>query len=344
MKNLPTAFALVLLLFLGGCLETDGQDVIFRYDEENDRIDTMFVYRGLFAEGGEDGNPLESCTKDLEQAMASGEFMFWNNWPLKCDPSRKYDATRDALIKHLDVENGGLFTGPDGVLCGYQFIRVNKAKSFIKKLNMLLEVALQAACLTGIPQFDNRKLDDDSKDNIREFLRGRGKFLTIEKARIELQLPLSKNDHAWLKKAIEDHFMDNMPGEITRRAIVEQRRKDGVSVTDTSSGDATVNIEGATLRKEIERAPTYRFFWDNEFSMQRTLDLTTIGLGVAGEDELHIKKAKEGLYHEALLLKLRDDEFKIEDGLPDQELIRRFEDFRTRDAKLPKKLAEKRAR
>jgi hypothetical protein len=342
MKNLPTAFALLLLLFLGGCLEIDGQDVFLRYDEENDRIDAMLVYRGMFAEGGSGGDALETSTKDLEKAMETGEFIFWNNWPLSCDPARKYDAARNALVKHLDVENGGLFTDPHGVLCGYQFIRITKAKFFIRKVNTLLEIAMQAACLTGIPQFQNRKLDADSKENIREFLRGRGKFLTLEKGRIEVQLPLSKQDHIWLKKAIEDHFMDNMPGEITRRAIVEQRRKDGISVTDTSSSDATVNIEGATLRKEIERAPTYRFFWDNDFSIQRSLELTTIGLGVAGEDELHITKAKGGLYHEALLLKLRDDKFKIEDGLPDQELVRRFEDFRTREAKLPKKLAAKR--
>jgi len=343
MNKLPTAFALLLLLLLGGCLETDGQDVYLRVDEENDRIDAMFIYRGLFAEGGSDeADTMPSCIKDLHDALETGEFIFWNNWPLKCDPSRKYDAPRNALLKHIDVENGGLFTGPDGVLCGYQFIRVNKAKSFVRKLNTLLEIGIQAACMTGIPRLNNRKLDADTKDNIREFLRGRGKFLTIEKGRIELNLPLSKKDHAWFKKEIDDLFMNSLPGEITRRAIVEQRRKDGVSNTDTTSGTATVNIEGATLRKEIERAPTYRFFWDNDVSIVRALDLTTIGLGVAGEDELHISKKKEGLYHEALMVKLREDKFPIEDGLPDQELERRFTDFRTREAKLPKKLAAKR--
>lgn len=347
MNKLPTTFALLLLLVLGGCLETDGQDVYLRYDEENDRIDAMFIYRGLFAEGGADGqDPIPSCIKDLTDAMETGEFMFWNNWPLKCDPSRSYDAPRNALLKHIEVENGGLFTGPDGVLCGYQFIRVNKAKSFIKKVNTLIELGLQAATLAPIARLDNHKLDADTKDNIREFLRGRNKVLTLEKGRIEVKLPLSKKDHAWMKKAIEDHFMDNMPGEITQRAIVEKRRKDGVSNTDTSSGDAVVNIEGSEIRKEVSRAPSYRFFWDNEISFVRSEDLTTIGIGVAGDDELHITKARDGLYHKAMLEELRKDKerFQIEDGLPQQEFERRFADFRTREAKLPKKLAAKRAK
>jgi hypothetical protein len=342
MKNSLTTFVCLLLLLLAGCLEIDGQDVFLSYDEENDRIDAMFVHQGLFAEGGND-NDIGTATKDLEEAMASGEFAFWNNWPLSCDPTRNYDAPRNALVKHLDVENGGLFTDPQGVLCGYQFLRINKAKSFIKKINTLFEFAIQAACVTGIRQFNNHKLDADSKENIREFLRGRGKFVTMEKGRIEVQLPLSKKDHKWLKKLIEVELMGNMPGEITRRVVVAQRRKDGISVTDTSTSNANVNIDGTALRREIQRAPTYRFLWDNDVSLERSLDLTTIGFGVAGEDQLHITKAKSGLYHEALLLTIRDAKFKVEDGLPDQELTRRFEDFRTRDARLPKKLAEKRA-
>mgnify|MGYP003644900321 CR=1 FL=1 len=41
-------------------------------------------------------------------------------------------------------------------------------------------------------------------------------------------------------------------------------------------------------------------------------------------------------------MKLRADKFQIEDGLPAQELFRRFNEFQARDAKLPTKLAAKR--
>lgn len=343
MKKHTHALWISLLLLLGGCLEIDGQDVMLRIDAENDRIDAMFIYRGMFAEGGSTGGePFKVAKDDLEEALETGRFIFWNNWPLACDPSKDYDAPRNALLKHVEVENGGLFTDPQGVLCGYQFVRVNKAKSFLKKLNTMLELGIQAACMTGIPQLGNHKLDENSQDNIREFLRSREKFLTVEQGRIELRLPLSRQDHQWLKKAIEDHMMDNLPREIARREAVTQRRKQGHSATDTTYADETVSIEGTALRKEIERAPSFRFFWDNDITFQRGQELSTFGLGVAGEDTLQIKKAKDGIYHEAFLLHLREDKFPIEDGLPDQELTRRFEDFLTRDAKLPTKLAAKR--
>ena len=168
-------------------------------------------------------------------------------------------------------------------------------------------------------------------------------MLTLEDGRLELRLPFSAKDHRWFKKAIEDHFLDNMPNEITRREAIAQRRKDGGSVTDTSHESATVAIAGAEMRKVIERAPSYRFFWDNDISIQRTLELTTIGIGVTGSEELHVHKARSGLYNEELLDKLTEDgEHKIEIGLPDQELTRRFEDFRKRDAKLPELLAKMR--
>jgi len=343
MNRIRVALLLSLLAFLGGCLEIDGQDVHIRFDAENDRIDAMLVYRGVFAEGGNGSStdPLDKAIKDLEEARQSGEFVFWNNWPLSCNPSRDYDAPRNALLKHIEVENGGLFTDPKGELCAYQFVRINKARSFVKKLNTLLEIAVQAA--DGIKRLGNHKLDGDSKENIREFLRSREKMLVIEDGRIELRLPFSAKDHRWFKKMIEDHFLDNMPNEITRREAIAKRRKDGGSVTDTTHNNETVAIDGAQMRKAIERAPSYRFFWDNDISIQRTTELTTLGLGVTGSDELHIHKARAGLYNEALLERLNDDDKKqVEIGLPDQELTRRFDDFRTRAAKLPELLAKKR--
>ncbi|MCK5941697.1 MAG: hypothetical protein KAI24_07000 [Planctomycetes bacterium] len=345
MNSIRTPLLLALLLLLGGCLEIDGQDVHLRFDAERDRIDAMFVYRGVFAEGSAGGGgtpPIDKAIGDLELAKQTGEFVFWNNWPLSCDPCRDYDAPRNALIRHLEVENGGLFTDPQGVLCAWQFVRINKARAFVRKLNLMLEVAVQAGLSGGIKQLDGHKLDDDTKELVREFLRSGEKMLTIADGRIELRLPLSAKDHAWLKQVIEGHVLDNLPREITRREVVAERRKGGGSVTDTSHAEEVVTIEGPDLRKEIARAPSFRFLWDNDISIQRTAELTTLGIGVEGTGELRVHKARDGIYHDALLKKLRDKGEQIEDGLPDQELLRRFDAFRARDARLPPKLAAKR--
>ncbi|MCB9879274.1 MAG: hypothetical protein H6835_16890 [Planctomycetes bacterium] len=336
---------LLLLAALPGCLEFDGQEVTLRYDAANDRIDAMFVYRGLFAESGNGSSdrPLDKALKDLDKAFARGEFAFWCNWPLRVDPSADLTGPRQALLAHVLVENGGLFTDPTGVLCAYQFVRIERAKAFVQSLNTMLELALKAATVTDIGLFDGKhQLDDDTEELLTDFLRSRGKLLELEQGRITLRLPFSAKDHAWFKAGIEDHFLDNMPGELIRRRATAARRKNGQDVTDTSAAEASVSIDGPELREAITQAPSYRFFWDNEISIVRELELTTLGIGVAGADELRVVKRPDGFYHDALLQKLRERGDEIEDGVPDQELTRRFAEFLTRDARLPTELAAKR--
>jgi hypothetical protein len=67
-----------------------------------------------------------------------------------------------------------------------------------------------------------------------------------------------------------------------------------------------------------------------------------VGLGLRGSAETKVVKGSEGLYHPALLEKLRERGDKIEDGVPDQELARRFTAFCGRDAALPEELAARR--
>jgi hypothetical protein len=346
MRTTLLAVCLALLLPLAGCLEFDAQEVTLRYDVAADRIDALIVYRGLFAEGGGGSSqtPLDKALKDLDEARQTGEFVFWNNWPLSVDLTRKRPAPVMALMQHVDVENGALFTDPRGVLCAWQFVRIRDAKSFLQKVNTLFELTLQVA-LTGPLDGSgpDHRADDDTREFVREFLRSGEKLLVLEPGRIEVRLPCSDRDHRWLKSQLEDHFLDNMPREIVRGTGVAARRAAGGEVTDTTIADAVVHIQGDHLRGDVQRAPSFRFFWDNDLSIVREQELTRIGLGVAGADQIRVQKASEGLYHELLLKTLRERGETIEAGLPDQELARRFEQFRSRDAVLPPKLAALRA-
>ncbi len=338
-----TCVALLFLLFtLVGCLEIDAQDVTIRFDEEADRIDLHVVYRGLFAEGGNgsDRDPLGKAVKDLALARETGEVAFWCNWPLAFDLTRDYPAPVKAMLAHMDVENGALFTDPQGVLCGQQFVRVRDAKAFVKKLNTVVELWAQAQLLTGTTGHGGKHAwDADTKELVREFLRSGEKMLVVEAGRLEVRLPFSAKDHAWFKDQIEQHFMNNMPREIVRRLGVAERRAGGGDPGDTQVLDAAVQVAGSQLRNELRRSSSSRFFWDNDWSITREMELTRIGLGVFGSKELRIKKSADGLYHAALQTRLRADGVAIEDGLPEQELERRFDAFGTRDAELPPKLA-----
>lgn len=116
MRNL---LALVFVLLLAtACLEVDEQDIVFHHDATADRIDVMVVHRGLFAEAGtgSDRDPLAKALRDLAEVKEGGEVVFWHNWPLTFELTREYTAPAKALLAHVDVENGGLFTDPKGRL------------------------------------------------------------------------------------------------------------------------------------------------------------------------------------------------------------------------------------
>jgi hypothetical protein len=333
----------VVPCLLAGCLEIDGQEATIRFDEAADRIDVHVVHRGLFAEGGE-RDALAKAVRDLAAAKANGEVVFWSNWPLSIDLTREYPPPVRAVLDHLDIENGGLFTDPQGVLCATQYLRIREARKFVGKLNTAFELFAQQQLLSGTSGFGgSHPWDHDTRDNLREFLRSGEKLILFERGRIEVRLPFSAADHAWFKNQIERRFLSAMPSEITERLGVADRRAAGGSVTDTSVPAENVGVPGEALRREIERAPCYRFFWDNECSLVREADLTRVGIGVLGSRELRIVKATGGLYHDALLQELRAAKEPIEDGVPDQELARRFAAFGERAAVLPPKVAELRA-
>lgn len=333
---------LLLTLLFGGCLEFDGQDVAVRYDAKADRIDIQVVYRGLFVEGGTGSTdqPMEKALKDLEKVRQTGAVRFWGNWPFVVDLSGKIPAPLQTLAAHVDVENGALFTDPQGVLCGYQFVRIRDAKSFLQKVNTALELAVQARTAAPIDSYGpNHTLDDDTRDILREFFRAGQRLLLVEPGRIELRLPCSAADHRWVKEQLESHLLNNLPREMVRRSGVAARRAEGGSALDTNVTDASVRIEGASLKNGIHEAASFRFFWDNEWSIVREEELTRIALGVKGASVLHVKKASDGFYHDGLLEHLRGKGETIEAGVPDAELDRRFESFRGRDAVLPPQLA-----
>lgn len=338
-----TLAALLFLLFaLTGCLEFDAQDIDIRYDETKDRIDIHIVYRGLFAEDGQGGskNPLEKAQKDLADAKESGEVAFWCNWPFSFDLTRDYPAPIRAMLAHVDVENGPLFTDPQGTLCATQFVRIREAKAFLRQLNTALELYVQSQLLGGTAgRGGTHTWDGDTKELVREFLRSGEKLLMVQPGRIELRLPLSTKDHQWLRGQFEQLFQANMPREMLRRVGVAEKRENQADPTSTAVTPAAVTISGEQLAKEVQRSASYRFFWDNEIGFLREADLTRITFGAPGQQALLVKKASDGLYHPALLTKLRDNGEKIEDGLPEQELERRFAAFRERDATLPPKVA-----
>lgn len=347
MKKLATTFLFLLLLLLSGCLEFDGQEITLTYDAKNDRIDILVVYRGLFVEDGSGSSdkPVEKALQDLATARETGKVAFWCNWPVAFALTGTDSAPPpvQALLEHVDVENGPLFTDAQGQLCGYQFVRIRSAKAFAKKLETMLQLAAQAALTTGMTGHGGRhQFDEDTAELLREYLRGGQRLLLIEPGRIELRLPLSAKDHAWVMQQVEREFVRGMSSELPRHQAVAKRRAEGGEPMDTSTGSSPVTLDAGGLDAAVTKAPAFRFFWDNPWSLQREPDLTRIGLGVRGNDAVRVTKAPEGFYHDSLLEALREKQETVEEGIADEELARRFSAFHERDAVLPEKVAASR--
>jgi hypothetical protein len=334
------AFAACLLLLtsvLGGCLEFDAQDVTIRCDPEHDRIDVLLVYRGLYARlsQGQPGGRVAKAVEDLDAAMQSGEFAFWCNWPFRVDLTEERSGPAAALLQHIEVENGGLFTDVKGTLCGYQFVRVNGAKAFLQKLNTMLEVRAQAMLASS----QEHKFDAETRELLRDFLRGGGRLLAVEPGRIELRIPCVTADHRWLKGQIEQYFLECATAEMAhreaaQRAADQKGEEPGADIRPVDS----VEIRGNQLHERLQQAASFRFFWDNDFAFERRPDLTTITLGVKGDPELRIRKASDLAYGPDFKKALEARGDKFEAGVPDQELARRFHAFCDRAAVLPPKL------
>ena len=329
---------LPVLLFLGGCLDFDAQEVTIRCDPAHDRIDVLLVYRGLYAHmsQGQPADRIGKALKDLDAAMQSGEFAFWCNWPFRVDLTEQRSGPAAALLQHVEVENGRLFTDVKGVLCGYQFLRIHGAKAFLQKLNTMLELGAQAL-LAGN---QGHKFDAETRDLLREFLRGGGRLLAVEPGRIELRMPCTAGDHRWIKDQIEQYFLDNAMHDMAQREAAARAADKGQEPGADIRQFQSVEIRGDRLGESLRQAASCRFFWDNDFAFERQSGLTVIALGVKGDQELRIHKATDGAYGPDFRKALEARGDKFEAGVPDQELLRRFEAFAGREAVLPPKLAE----
>lgn len=337
------ALSWLLLFLLSSCLEFDAQEITFRYDPEHDRIDALVVYRGLYAEGGYGSDkPMEKALAQLDAARTDGVFAFWCHWPFKVDPVHD-SGPGTALLPHYQVESGGLFTDEKGVLCGYQFVRIQQAKAFLQKIETMLEVAVQAGLASPANGYGGpHKFDSDTKDLLREFLRAGEKMLVVDRGRIELRFPCTRRDHRWLKSQMAEEFLDRVPDAIVQQLAIEKFRAGGGDPTNDAPSRDGIVFDGALLKERLRSTPGFRLFWDNDFAFDRREDLTTFALGERGAEELVFRKAAEGKYHDGLLTALRERGEKIEQDLPDQELQRRFVAFRGRECVLPEGYAASR--
>lgn len=334
--------ALALLLFLPACLEFDAQEVVLHYDQKQDQLDVLLLYRGLYSTSSTPEKDLEQ----LDRVLATGQFALWSNWPLNPDLTHA-DGVMAPFAAHCDVENGGFFTTPAGELCGYQFVRIRDVKGLLQKLNTVIALGLQTQVLHK-PLAGGHELDDDTKELLQDVVRGRSQIVSLQGSAIVLTLPCSDADHRWLMQRLGDELLDDVGRELGGRLWRMQSPKpEGADVAgghggeapDQTSPDTMITIARKQLQEAVVKAAETRFLFENPINLQRLEDRTVLSLGWPHVEDNVLQKGHDDRYRPNLEPLLRERKIAFEQGVPEQEIERRFAAFHARAAVLPPDLA-----
>ena len=320
-----TAWLLPLLL-LTACLEFEQQELHLRYDAAADRMDVLFVYRGLYAAESNpmpvrDGrSPTDKALSDLEKVREHGAFAFKSPMNFRVDPVE--EAEKDWVSKHLDVEYGGLFTDPKGRLCGYQLVRVRDFRAFVPRFAKEHHELLFS--LFGAAVDAENGWPEAAQKAFARYVEQGGPVITADGCCFEVRLPIRAEDHAPVQR-----FVLGDPANAPIEAD-----GDGPS---TPERQPAAGARRVTRRKGSGAAPAAAK--PNELTVRREDDVTIVRYGTPGAAAMRVD-VECGKGNTEFLDELRKLDEAIEVGVPDQALLRRLAEFGERDAVLPPALAK----
>lgn len=314
------------LLLLTACLEFEQQELHLRYDADQDRMDVLFVYRGLYAAESNpmpvrDGrSPIDKALSDLEKVREHGAFAFKSPMNFRVDPVE--EAESEWVSRHIDVEYGGLFTDPKGRLCGYQFVRIRDFGAFVPRFAQAHQELLFS--LFGAAVDKENGWPEAAREVFAGYVEQGGPVITADGCCFEVRLPIRAQDHAPVERYVLGDPAkapvaagDAAPASSERQPVASGRR-----VARRQRGGA----EPAAAKP-------------NELTVRREGDRTIVRYGTPGAAQMRVDVAC-GEGDTKLLDELRKHGEPIEAGVPDQALLRRLTEFGARDAVLPPGLAE----
>jgi len=154
----PILHLLLSMLVLTGCVDFEEQTLNYRFDRENDRLLIFQLYRGIYADKGEEG-PTEDEKEELNSVMSGERTFFFNNIFTEYNraalqntltkasekdqerpeqvkaPERAEVELFKAILASSVVANGAFFLCEDGRLCAYQYVTLSNASTLIPLAN-----------------------------------------------------------------------------------------------------------------------------------------------------------------------------------------------------------------
>jgi len=217
MSKLRRSLCLVALLTVAACdLEFPEQEIRFRHDAQADRLEVLFIAKGLSAEKPAPKSIQEGV--DVVQRLLAGrrEFMALD-WPWYVDFDGLVEEARELELRSVAgelprheraelVEAGhllgvadlvkvtrvGLFEDPEGRLCGYQLVRVDELSRFLDWLNGWISRQILANDASGEFEEDD-DLDEVTVERWTTKARAGTPWVTFGDGALVVDVPLSED-------------------------------------------------------------------------------------------------------------------------------------------------------
>jgi len=307
---------LLSTLMVGGacgssCVNFDGQTVRMHIDESKDRLDALFLYRGLHSTSADTTQAIEQ----LEEIRGGSRwFAVLSNWPFMFPIDKWAEEERNAerpaagrlldlLDEHVEVRNGELWLDADVTLNAWQLVR----------LDNLAEV-LAAANAAQVEQLQLSLADNDGKGSL---------LLSDEESVALLKDALRRGDPFWAFDGQALTF--TLPASDQGWANIKREMLDGLRDMLEVHGEGNEGNDKAELQSDA----AIEFLATNEWSVEREPGRTIFVLGSRTADELRIEVPTVGLPGTDLVKELRDLGWTIDRLADDDGAHRAYEAFRS---------------
>lgn len=197
-----------LVLVASGCVvRFDDQDLHWRYDVANDRMDLLVVYHGVWwdpSAGFEPESNEATARVFLDQVARGARLLglFGILWSLTADPADPASALVDA---HTFARPARFFMDGSSRLSVWQCMRIERFGLFLEKVNQLLRQELAKPAKMAKFRRDYQLTDERSGELLEQGLKQGWEFVRHQGSALVLRIPASADGHlALVRSQLQD--------------------------------------------------------------------------------------------------------------------------------------------
>ncbi|MFT5687682.1 MAG: hypothetical protein ACI8PQ_000512, partial [Planctomycetota bacterium] len=229
LREFPSRLITVLLVVapLIGChLQVDSQVILAVHDVEDDRLEFVFVHRGIMARSQKD---VVKARREITP-LIQGARTFGFGWPFYLELDKlapKWSEADRALAAGVSLMEHGLFLDDQGRLSGFQYVEVRSLKAVVSRVNEVINagILVQAELNEASRDAENYGSDGDKSEgdpvNEDDFL------LTAER-----WIAAAKEDWTWIifsdARFVIRFPFDHAEMDAKSRALAEFSEEPGV--------------------------------------------------------------------------------------------------------------------